>query len=75
VYVATLEAGAEVIHRLADRRSAVVYVVAGSASVDREDVAEGDAARVDDQPELTIRAWQSSTVVVIEQPIESACLP
>jgi DNA-binding transcriptional regulator YiaG len=38
---ATLEAGAEVVHRLAERRAAVVYVVAGSASVDREDVAEG----------------------------------
>jgi redox-sensitive bicupin YhaK (pirin superfamily) len=72
VYVATLEAGAEVIHRLPEDRAAVVYVVAGAASVDREDVAEGDLAHIAHQGELIIRAWQSSTLVVIEHPVENA---
>jgi redox-sensitive bicupin YhaK (pirin superfamily) len=66
VYVARLEAGAEVVHRLRAGRGACVYLVYGAASVDREDVATGDAAEVTGQPELVIRAWQPSELVLVD---------
>ena len=41
LYVASLQAGAEVVHRLRQGRAAYVYVVDGAASFDREDVSTG----------------------------------
>ena len=66
IYVASLEAGAEVVHRLGQAGTALVYVVNGAASVDREDLAAGDSARATEEFEITIRAWQAATVVLVE---------
>src|SRR5215468_9209279 len=66
VYVASLQAGSEVIHRLGPGREALVYVLAGAAACDREDLAAGDAARVSDQHEVTIRAWQTSELMLVD---------
>jgi hypothetical protein len=41
IYIASLQAGAEVVHRLRQGRAAYVYVVDGAASFDREDVSTG----------------------------------
>jgi redox-sensitive bicupin YhaK (pirin superfamily) len=68
VYVTSLQAGSEVVHRLGVDRDAFVYVIAGAASCEREDLGAGDAARVTDQLELTIRAWQPSEVIVVDLP-------
>jgi redox-sensitive bicupin YhaK (pirin superfamily) len=69
VHVARLEAGAEVVHRLGAGRGAYVYLIEGAASFDREDVATGDAAEVTDQPEIVIRAWQASELILVDLPI------
>ena len=69
VYVASLQAGAEVVHRLRQGRGAYVYLIDGAASFDREDVASGDAATVTGQAELVIRAWQISELVLVDVPM------
>ncbi len=69
VYMARLQPGAEVVHRLGAGRAAHVYLVDGAASLDRDDVATGDAAEVTDQPELVIRAWQTSELILVDVPI------
>jgi redox-sensitive bicupin YhaK (pirin superfamily) len=68
VYVTSLEPGSEVVHRLGVGRDAFVYLIAGAASCEREDLAAGDAARVSDQREVTIRAWQTSELIVVDMP-------
>jgi redox-sensitive bicupin YhaK (pirin superfamily) len=68
VYVSSLQAGSEVVHRLAEDRDAFVYMIAGAASCEQEDLASGDAARVSNQHALTIRAWQTSELIVVDMP-------
>jgi len=66
VYVTSLQAGSEVVHRLGIDREAFVYVLAGAAACDREDLGAGDAVRVSDQHEVTIRAWQTSELMLVD---------
>jgi redox-sensitive bicupin YhaK (pirin superfamily) len=75
VYVARLQPGAEVVHRLDAGRAAQVYLVEGAASLDRDDVAAGDAAEVTDQPEVVIRAWQASELVLVDVPVAPPTAP
>ena len=70
IYIASLQAGAEVVHRLRHGRGAYVYLIDGAASFDREDVASGDAATVTGQAELVIRAWQTSELVLVDVPMQ-----
>ncbi len=64
VYIARLEAGAEVIHPLGEARGAYVYLIDGAGWFDDEEVSTGDAAKVTGQPELVIRAWQTSELIL-----------
>jgi len=69
VYVARLPAGAEVVHPIGDRRGAYVYDIDGLAWFDSEQVATGDAAKVRDQSELTIRARQTTELILVDVPL------
>jgi hypothetical protein len=64
VYVTSLQAGSEVVQRLGVGCDAFVYMIAGAVSCEREDLAAG----VSDQHELTVRAWQTSELIVVEMP-------
>jgi hypothetical protein len=67
--MARLEPGAEVVHRVAAECAVFVYLPAGAASLDREDLSTGDVAAITDQRELVLRAWQASQVVLVDLPI------
>ena len=69
VYVVRLEPGAEVIHRFSPDRGAYVYVLDGAASLDRDDLSTGDAAEAANQAELTIRAWQTTELILVDFPM------
>jgi hypothetical protein len=69
VYVARLDAGVEVTHELADGRGAYVYLIDGDASFDGEDVATGDAAKVTEQRALTVRARETSELILVDVPM------
>jgi redox-sensitive bicupin YhaK (pirin superfamily) len=70
VYVASLEPGTEVTHRIGDGHGAYAYLIDGAASFGREDVNTGDAAKVTDQPELRVRAGEQSELIVVDVPME-----
>ena len=70
VHVAALDEGAEVVHEIGEGRGAYVYLIEGAASFDGEEVTTGDAAKVTDQANLTIRASQPSELILVDVPIQ-----
>jgi redox-sensitive bicupin YhaK (pirin superfamily) len=70
VHVASLAAGDEVTHRIGQGRGAYVYLIDGQARFDDQPVATGDAAKVTDQPSLTIRAEAPSELILVDVPME-----
>jgi hypothetical protein len=69
VYVASLEPGTEVTHSIGVGRGVYVYLIDGAASFDGEAVTTGDAAKVTDQPSLTIRAGEPSELILVDVPM------
>ena len=70
VHVARLEPGVEVVHRLGVGRGAYVYLISGAAKFDGQAVATGDAAKVTDQDIVTIRATETSELILVDVPLE-----
>jgi redox-sensitive bicupin YhaK (pirin superfamily) len=69
VHVASLTPGVEVVHAIGDGRGAYVYLIEGAATFDGEAVSTGDAAKVTDQPSLTIRASEPSELILVDVPL------
>jgi redox-sensitive bicupin YhaK (pirin superfamily) len=69
VSVASLAPGDEVVHPLGSGRGAYVYLIEGQARFDGEQVAGGDAAKVTDQPSLTIAATAPSELILVDVPL------
>jgi redox-sensitive bicupin YhaK (pirin superfamily) len=69
VYVASLSPGSEVTHPIGSGRGVYAYLIEGAASFDGEEVATGDAAKVIDQAELTIRALDRSELILVDVPL------
>ena len=69
VFVASLRPGTEVEHRLGGGRGAYVYLIDGAASFDGDAVTTGDAAKVTDQPAVTIHASQPSELILVDVPM------
>jgi quercetin 2,3-dioxygenase len=69
VYVASLAPGEEVEHRLGQGRGAYVYLIGGRARFDGVAVATGDAAKVTDQPALTVAADDQSELILVDVPL------
>jgi quercetin 2,3-dioxygenase len=70
VHVGLLEEGTEVTHEIGDGRGAYVYLIGGRATFDGEAVSTGDAAKVSDQPSLTIGATAPSELILVDVPLE-----
>ena len=69
VHVARLEDGHEVSHELGEGRGAYVYLIEGRAELDGQPISTGDAAKVTDQPRLSIRATQPSELILVDVPL------
>jgi redox-sensitive bicupin YhaK (pirin superfamily) len=69
VYVAALEAGAEVTHRIGPGRGVYAYLIGGAATFADEAVATGDAAKLTDEPELVIGAREPSELILVDVPM------
>ncbi|HUG48533.1 MAG TPA: pirin family protein [Candidatus Limnocylindria bacterium] len=70
VHVAFLEEGREVTHEIGEGRGAYVYLIGGRATFDGQPVSTGDAAKVTDQPSLTIAAASPSELILVDVPME-----
>jgi quercetin 2,3-dioxygenase len=70
VFVASLDAGVGVTHELGTGRGAYAYLIEGGATFDGHAVETGDAARVTEQPSLTIGATEPSELILVDVPME-----
>jgi len=70
IYVASLDQGAGVMHETSGGRGVYVYLIDGHADLDGYDLATGDAAKILDQPRLTISAHTPSEVIMVDVPIK-----
>jgi redox-sensitive bicupin YhaK (pirin superfamily) len=70
VYVARLDEGVEVTHELGKGRGAYAYLIGGRAEFDGEPVSTGDAAKVTEQDQLSIRATHTSELILVDVPMK-----
>ena len=66
LYLATLDDGAEVVHRPAAGRHAWLQVLRGSIRLGPESLAAGDGAAASDEPSLTIRGDGPAEVLLFD---------
>jgi quercetin 2,3-dioxygenase len=67
-YVARLNAGESVAHKLAAGRRAFLYVIEGALEVNGEQLATGDQARIRAVEQLNLTAAQASEIILIDLP-------
>jgi redox-sensitive bicupin YhaK (pirin superfamily) len=70
LHIASLAPGVEATHPIGEGRGVYVYLIEGAGSFDGEDVTTGDAAKVTDQRELTIRATEPNQIILVDVPME-----
>jgi quercetin 2,3-dioxygenase len=66
VFVSRLTAGSSVTHEIGDGRGLHVYVIEGDVTVNDEAMATGDAAQIQDDPELAVRAASDAELIVVD---------
>jgi redox-sensitive bicupin YhaK (pirin superfamily) len=69
VYVARLNPGTEVSHRLAGGRGAYLSVIEGGVLVNDEKLSTGDAAKARDEDTLRFRADQVTEMILVDVPL------
>jgi quercetin 2,3-dioxygenase len=69
VHVASLAPGDRVEHQIGAGRGAYVYLIEGRARFDGGEVTGGDAAKVTDQPSLTVAAEEPSELILVDVPM------
>jgi redox-sensitive bicupin YhaK (pirin superfamily) len=69
VHVARLEPESDVTHAIGEGRGVYAYLIGGAATFDGEAVGTGDAAKVTGQTSLTIRADDTSELILVDVPL------
>ena len=69
LYVAFLSPGVEVTYAIGDNRGVYAYLIEGSASFDSEAMDTGDAAKITDQPSVSIKATAPSELILVDVPM------
>jgi redox-sensitive bicupin YhaK (pirin superfamily) len=66
VYVSSLPQGASVSHKFEDRTGGYLYVIRGEIRLNGQHLGTGDAAKIWDEPELTIGADGETELVLVD---------
>jgi len=66
VYLSSLPSGASASHKFEDGAGGYLYVIGGAVELNGQGLGTGDAAKIWDEPELTIEAGQESELVLVE---------
>jgi hypothetical protein len=66
VYVSSLTPGRPVSHKFEDGTGGYVYLIGGELRLNGERLGAGDAAKIWDEPELTLAADQESELILVE---------
>ena len=69
VLVGRLEPDAEVVHPIGQGRGVYAYLIDGAAALDGHELATGDAAEVTEADAITIRASQTSELILVDVPM------
>ncbi len=69
MYVAALEAGAEVGHEFLPDRGGYLYLLEGRIRLDGEELWEGDAAKIYQERRLTVHAVEASEILLLDVPL------
>ena len=69
VHVARLNPDTRVTHPIGTGRGVYLYLISGEASVGDDTLANGDAAKVTDEPELAIDATSVSELILVDVPM------
>ena len=70
VLVARLEASRRAIHDIGDGRGVYAYVIDGRARLADEELATGDAAKVTEETQLTIEAFDTTELILVDVPMQ-----
>lgn len=68
IYVSSLAAGQEVVHKTQAGRRAYLFVISESLTVNGTPLAAGDQARIADERELTLRATKPAELILLDLP-------
>ena len=66
VYISSMEGGKSLDHKVPDGMGVYLYVIEGAISVHDERLTTGDAAKVQDEPEISLRADEETEVMLVE---------
>src|SRR5207245_3499795 len=69
VYVSRLSAGTVVTHDFGVGRGGYLYQIEGRAIVGTEELATGDAAKIEGEPQLRIEAKDTSELILVDIPL------
>src|SRR6202048_4635086 len=70
VFVAALPSGIEAAHAFPSGRGGYLYVIEGNLVVGGDQLATGDAVKIREEPELRLRATQSSELILVDVPLQ-----
>lgn len=68
ICVSALRAGQAVIHKSRTDRKAYLFVITGSLNINAIPLAEGDQARIADEPEITLQAGKDAELILLDLP-------
>jgi quercetin 2,3-dioxygenase len=68
IYVSSLNSGSSVKHKLAEGRKAYVFVISGSATINGVPVKTRDAARLEDESNISIQALSPTELILLDLP-------
>jgi redox-sensitive bicupin YhaK (pirin superfamily) len=69
VFVSRLSPGTAVAHSFPSGRGGYLYLIEGRATVGAEELASGDAAKIQDEAQLRIEAKETSELILVDVPL------
>jgi redox-sensitive bicupin YhaK (pirin superfamily) len=70
VYVSSLPAGASMSHKFGREYGGYLYAIEGAIRLNGQSLQTGDAAKIEDEPEITIQAEQPTELIMAEVRLE-----
>jgi quercetin 2,3-dioxygenase len=66
VYISSMEPGLSLDHKVPSGMGGYLYVISGELEVDGERLSTGDAAKIWEEPEITLRAVDETELILVE---------
>jgi quercetin 2,3-dioxygenase len=66
VYISSMEPGLTLGHKIPPEMGGYLYLIDGELDVDGQRLSTGDAAKIWDEPEITMRAVNETELILVE---------